>query len=451
MKHTWSKILWCGLFSISFTYAVNRSILPDLLHTQIIQSIIHPTKPTVSSSASASQSVSPTAKPTNLAPQAPVKKHVTFLVYIAGDNNLNPFIDVDMKEMMAVGSNQYLNILAFINTKLPGQAKSTAQYYVLPGKMVQQGNLQAMDSGSANTVMKALEWAIPQYPSDIFVLILWNHGSGAFNRLACTPWRAACYDDSTGSYLTDAAMQQALAYGQKLRGGQKIDIVAFDACLMADVEVAYALSPYANYLVASQETIPGDGYGYQQMLTRPAQGNMMVRQLANYMVASYETAYHGVVNNYTLSAIDLSKMTAVTYNVKTLGQLLINAMNSPQGPQVVQAISTSRNENNCTHFEAPGHLDIIHFYSNLVVELSKIYSTNPALFKPILKILNDGIKIFNMAVASRVHGDVYPLAHGLSIYFPGDAIDDSYPTTKWGQHTDWVSFINQYLAAAVGV
>ena len=379
------------------------------------------------------------------------KKQITFLVYIAGDNNLNPFIDVDMKEMMKVGSNANMNVLAFINTKLPGKAKSTTQYYVMPNKIVQQGNLAAMDSGSPQTVMKALEWAINNYPSDMFVLILWDHGSGAFNRLPQSVlWRAACYDDTTGSYLTDAAMQQALAYGQKLRGGKKLDIVAFDACLMADVEVAYALAPYANYLVASQETIPGDGYGYDQMLMRPSLGNMTVRQLANYMVASYETAYHGVVDNYTLSALDLSKMSAVTYNIKTLAKLLSDAMKGSQGSALVQAISASRNENNCTHFEAAGHLDIIHFYSNLIVEIQKIVNTAPATFNPIIKMLKDGIKVFSQMIASRVHGDAYPLAHGLSIYFPGDVLDDSYPTTQWGQNTDWVALIKQYLAAVVG-
>lgn len=379
-----------------------------------------------------------------------VKKQITFLAYIAGDNSLASCVQADLKEMMRVGSNQNMNVLAAVHTKQPGKSKTSNHYLVMPAKLVPQGILPAMDSGKADTVIKAVDWAIKNFPSDMFIIVFWDHGSGAFNRTpACM--RACCYDDSTGSFLTDASLQQILAHAQKLRGGKKTDVVAFDACLMADVEVAYALAPYADYLVASQETIPGEGYGYDQVLMRPAQGKITARQFAMNAVAAYETVYHGVVSNYTLSAIDLSKIGRVVSNSNALVMQLSNALNGPDAHAFINALKISRDEKHCTHFEAEGHLDIIHFYSNLLGEVQKISVSKPKAYDALIKIIQDGIRIVSGAIATRVHGDDYPLAHGLSLYFPGDVLDSTYPTTAWGQKTNWVGFINQYLTATVGM
>ena len=80
--------------------------------------------------------------------------------------------------------------------------------------------------------------------------------------------RGVCYDDSTGNYLTDLKYKRAFdIIVNQYRAGKKIDIIAFDACLMADIEVAYTLQPYADYLVSSQETVPGPGFNYADILT----------------------------------------------------------------------------------------------------------------------------------------------------------------------------------------
>ena len=61
--------------------------------------------------------------------------------------------------------------------------------------------------------------------------------------------------------MTDSDLKHAfdILVNQYL-GGKKVDIIAFDACLMADIEIAYALQPYANYQVSSQQMVPGPGY-----------------------------------------------------------------------------------------------------------------------------------------------------------------------------------------------
>ncbi|HBA51252.1 MAG TPA: hypothetical protein DCZ91_26330 [Lachnospiraceae bacterium] len=47
----------------------------------------------------------------------------------------------------------------------------------------------------------------------------------------------------------------------------KFNFIGFDACLMATAETALTLSPYADYLIASEETEPGVGWYYTDWLT----------------------------------------------------------------------------------------------------------------------------------------------------------------------------------------
>ena len=44
--------------------------------------------------------------------------------------------------------------------------------------------------------------------------------------------------------------------------GQPFELIGFDACLMASVEMASVASPYAKYMVASEEVEPGSGWDY---------------------------------------------------------------------------------------------------------------------------------------------------------------------------------------------
>ena len=48
--------------------------------------------------------------------------------------------------------------------------------------------------------------------------------------------------------------------------GTKLEFIGFDACLMANVETAYALKDGASFLIASEETEPGTGWDYIKIL-----------------------------------------------------------------------------------------------------------------------------------------------------------------------------------------
>lgn len=129
-------------------------------------------------------------------------------------------------------------------------------------------------------------------------MILWDHGGG--------PLGGVCYDELYGSdslTITDliAAMQNSPFAEAPL------EWIGFDACLMASVENASALAPFARYLIASENTEPADGWNYSFLkdIEQDADGGATGQRI----VDSYFNT--DAADERTLSCIDLSMMDEV--------------------------------------------------------------------------------------------------------------------------------------------
>lgn len=389
------------------------------------------------------------------------KKELTFVVYIAGDNNLWEFIEPDIVEMETVGSNEKMNVVAYVNTTFPGEEKVSRKLVVEQGITFQDGPDMQKDSGDPATVIDALAWAHEKFPADRFVVVFWNHGSGSLNRqkkrqtttLFGKPWgaqkkingRAVCYDDATGSYLTDADLRSALAYVcEHYRNGDKFDIVAFDACLMADIEVAYAIKPYAHYMVASQQSIPGEGYGYQYVLDWVVNNNITTENLAKEMIQAYKQTYDWETQDYTLSAIDLSQLDALTRNLDFVSRLLMRLLHGTDKDAVYEAMWESTANNNANCFDEKAYIDLGTFYSTLIEKLEGAQMESRFTRRLLSLILRLGLRRISNCVIDQVTGDYFDHCCGLSIYFDQNEIDATYKTTHWAQNTWWLDLLNLY-------
>lgn len=82
----------------------------------------------------------------------------------------------------------------------------------------------------------------------------WDHGGG------WTGMGADETNDEDGLGIDEIA--QGLDEGMAAAGVSTLDLLGFDACLMATYEVASTLAPYADYMVASEELEPGHGWNY---------------------------------------------------------------------------------------------------------------------------------------------------------------------------------------------
>lgn len=378
------------------------------------------------------------------------KRPWLFFVYMAADNNLNPDADDNIAQMMQASSSTNVYIVVCLNIKRSDEVKKTEYLVIQNGTSQIMSNLPAQDSGNENTLINSLAWAIANYPSDKILVDMWDHGSGSLNR-AMRMHRGVCYDDTYQSYMTDLKYKRAFdVIVNQHRGGKKIDIIAFDACLMADIEVAFTLAPYANYLVSSQQTVPGPGFNYTSVLTPFAKSNPDPVTFARSMVASYDAYYKTSGQNYTLCAMNLAKLPAAVTATNTIAQLLTNALSTDTTGAVSSAIAASADPANCPHFDEPTYLDVYTFYSNLYGKISHM-NLSSAEAVNLRTALRNGMRGILQTVFANVHSSNFAKVKGMSIYVAdvNAGVEPSYAVLDWTvQNPAWNSFLNTYVGIA---
>ena len=132
-------------------------------------------------------------------------------------------------------------------------------------------------------------------------LVFWDHGYGAVEGFG--------KDEQSGDpRLPLPVIAQALENsGMRER---PLTVIGFDACLMAGGETVAALSPYADYLLASEETEPMEGWDYSFLedAAPSADGEACGRAVIGAYVRFYEemdAAWPDPDRIYTLTLVDL--------------------------------------------------------------------------------------------------------------------------------------------------
>lgn len=417
------------------------------------------------------------------------KKPWTFIVYAAADNNLRDYASRNIKQMSNIGSNQNVNICVHLDIRLHGSKKMTRRYYVEKNNPVQvdMGTEKTpMDSGDPQTLISACRWAITNYPAERYILVLWNHGTGIIDPYgrrqidtkmlytynpqtnvfeldrtigfldlieALNDPKGICWDDSTGNYLTNQKLESALSeIKTNVLGGRKFDIIAFDACLMAMLEVAEMTKRYANIQIASEEVEPGPGWKYDEVLAPFARGAPDAHGLAAHIVDAFAIAYkpngnHPGFVDYTQSALDLTIIEQLETNVDHLGNALTAALVSDQASLYRNLFAHCKRKGNCTHFNEPTYIDLHHFYKNLMKAVRDAFPAPNQLATEILRILQEGHGIIKRVVIRNVCGSNLPQASGISIFFPDRKIHPSYKKSNFAKN-NWTKFLTTYLLNA---
>lgn len=377
------------------------------------------------------------------------KKPWTFFVYMAADNDLNQFVQMNLEQMMAAGSTADRNIVVYLAEKEKG-IKYGKKIVISKGSMQVVGREIDVDSGSREIFRSACEWAIKEYPADHYAIIGWDHGSGPLNRV----FRGVAYDFSTGHYLSDVDVIEVCRYvSQNLLGGKKLDILGFDACLMAGIELQAPLSPYVSYFVASQETIPGYGWNYA-LAVRPLTASVSPRDYARFLVSAYRDTYKGRTNDYTLSAVDLSVSIEVARLMNQIATILSQILDVQQGMSAVDFITKATSRRYVTCFGVPEreYLDIDDLCSLLAYFKTMVrFNVSDNRGQVLLQQLSDSVykarEACGRAVIAKEAGPSYPRAQGISIYWGRKAIHPSYPRLIFSRiYSEWANVIRKYLS-----
>ncbi len=218
---------------------------------------------------------------------AAAAKEWTFMVFLNADNNLDSFGVSDMQEMAAGGgSNDYLNIVCLIDRE---HGPATLNYITKDGPQVVK-EMGELDMGDYREYVRFVTDVAKAYPAKNYCSIIWNHGSGWKNANG-EMIKGISYDDSSSNHITTNQLTVAMKE-IKAAIGQNIEVFTFDACLMQMMEVAYALKDGCDYLVASEEVEPGEGYPYREIIQNFKKG-MTAEQVATMIVKQYAASYNG--------------------------------------------------------------------------------------------------------------------------------------------------------------
>lgn len=249
-------------------------------------------------------------------------KKWTFAVYMVADNNLDPAALKDLAEMQSVGSTNNVNIVVLIDRFY---VSGTQILYI--GKGYNQtvwgewSNEYELNTGSSDTLAWFVEYVISSYPAEHYALVLWDHGDG---------WNGFGWDDTNKDHLAVEEIKDAL---NRVRAetGVRIDLLGFDACLMANIEVAYTLSltNEVNILLASEDYVPWYGWPYDMILSKLVENPDLspvefASLIVDEYVKSYEHGIQGFAPYVTLSAIDLNRVRDLVPRLKDLTRELIS-------------------------------------------------------------------------------------------------------------------------------
>lgn len=155
--------------------------------------------------------------------------------------------------------------------------------------------------GEPDTLADFINYGVGTYPADHYGLVLWNHGGGPVGGYGSD-------SNFDGDGLSLEEIREAVEHS--VMEDRTFDFVAFDACLMGSVEVADCLEGKADYVVASPELEPEEGYNYRWMVTlgKEPQADMAWGEaVGRAMVDAYDAYYSSGTVPVTLSLLDMKE------------------------------------------------------------------------------------------------------------------------------------------------
>lgn len=358
----------------------------------------------------------------------------TILVYMAADNDLEPWALADLAEMERVALPGSVNLAALVDRSPwyvagPRDFTDTRRGPVAPdGDPARVGAglvpIGERDTGDPETLTEFLDWAHTTFPAERYGLVVWDHGGGL---------EGVAFDGSSrGDRLTLAETREAIAASHLGR----VDLLGFDACLMAMVEVASELAGVARVMVASQELEPVEGWAYDRWLGALARDpEAGPAELAERIVETYAERFAGR-RDITLSAVDLEEVAGLETALDGLAREVATSVDPGDLRALAAAAAAAR----------PTPRDASYPYRDLGDFLDGIQErvTDPAI--------TTAARRAEAALASLVLAEAGTVerASGLSIHLPGagDAPWPDYGPSDYAflERVGWDGLVDRLVA-----
>ena len=255
-------------------------------------------------------------------------KHMLF-IYFAGNNGLffegEDDLD-DIKDSWLPSIREKDKAVMVFYHFLEGVPTLSRLYKDRNGETVEeiiQTYPTSTNSATVATLSTALADAENAWPAERQSLILWSHGSGflpegyyAHPQETAAPgdwtldpgpdpyaWMVKAADDSKSFGEDHDSEMDIKDLARALGSSKKYEFILFDACLMANVEVAYELRNCCDYLLFSPTEILADGFPYDKMVQPIFSSN--AKEALKTIATSYMDHYRAMTGDYRSATVTI--------------------------------------------------------------------------------------------------------------------------------------------------
>jgi len=287
-------------------------------------------------------------------------------------------------------------------------AKKIQRWEVSKDGMSKVDELPQADMGDPETLSSFLSFCKKNYPAEHTMLMFWDHGGGSVS--------GVCFDENYDyDSLTLSELDSAI--GSAWGTSQKFDIIGMDTCLMATLDNANIMKKYANYLVASEETEPGNGWQYTGWLTKLGENpSISAADLGKSICDTYKSGCddEGTGDDITLSVIDLSKVDPLVAAVNNMGAEVLTS--AAKNVKVIGQFGRSAKsaENYGGNNDEDGYTNMVDL-GDLMKNADKVIPSTDTTVVNALK----------SAVVYKINGEYRSNSSGLSTYYSYDGDTDN--------------------------
>ncbi|MFA6434760.1 MAG: clostripain-related cysteine peptidase [Elusimicrobiales bacterium] len=372
----------------------------------------------------------------------PAVKEWTVMVYMNGKNDLERYALRNLNEMELVGSNQSVNMVAEIgrmngqkdDSHNDGDWTGSRRYYItqdsdrnrVASEVAQF--IPNADMGDWRHLVDFAKWARKNYPARRYALIIWNHGTGWVTDKRLKTGKGISYDDETKNHISTPEL------GAAMRTIGKVDILAYDACLMQMAELIYEVNGYADYVVGSEEIIWGSGLHYSVILKAFAKSytsEEVVCAMGRVYYDFYSAKDREKTTKATLSAV---RMSALDEFVSAFNAWTEALLASSKGLQIKRKIYSAR------AYTTNDNKDLYD-----VARLAAEADPQGAVAEKglaMMRVIKDKLIVSHFSTGPDAD-------HGLAIYLPANRYNENYDQLAWAHATRWARFLKKLNAVPV--
>ena len=365
----------------------------------------------------------------------------TVMVYISGDNDLEPYVISDIEtELAATGSTPDVQVVALAD-RGPGSStgsndwKSTEFFHVTQNM---KANLTSADAdwdaqhadelnmADPQTLIDFVTWTKANYPAERYALIFWGHGWNWHPGYVMRDDTTANLVEATLDYEDQKAAIPSLGF---------IDVIGYDGCNMSSIEIFDLWHGHATAVTSSQEYVVWEGLQYDLVLGQMAAHLKVNPTLTADQVAVLLSQSASVDKTWSAVAVD-SRFDTLRTAVDQWSVALKNGLGANRR-KYDQAFGATR-----SFWKAPEDKDLY----DMAYEINRLVSDQNIRLKS-QAVMN----AVNAAVLHERHVNAYADAHGITIYHVSKASEKAlnygyyHSTVDFALQTGWDEFLNAYV------